>query len=292
MPMPVARIATVATLIALAVAACAKKSGDGQGASPSAAPVAVSASTAAPGLDRKLNAPVETHRKVIHTGRVELIVDTFDTARAQLEAVVAAAGGYIDAADINHGELVHMARLVVRVPAEGYSDVIAKLAGIGQIASESTSAVDVTDQYVDVAARLTSSQALERRLLELASERTTATVDQVLAVERELARVRGEIESYQGHMRQWDDQIAMSTLTLMIVPKYEVRVAASFGDRSSEAFHGSIDGLREAAAGFLIFAIALLPWAVVLVPGFLIGRRLWRRSRRGLPTAVVQPPIG
>jgi hypothetical protein len=100
--------------------------------------------------------------------------------------------------------------------------------------------------------------------------------------------VRGEIEGYEGHVRQWDDQIAMSTLTLTITPKREAAVAASLGDRSSDAFHGSITSLRETGAGMLVCAIALLPWALVIVPSLLIGRRLWRRFRPSLPKAKIQ----
>jgi hypothetical protein len=238
----------------------------------------------------KLQAPVETHRKVIHAGRVELIVDAFDAARTQLEALVTAAGGYIDSADISRHNGSHHATIVLRIPADGYGDLIGKLGGLGEVASESTTAADVTDQYVDVAARLASTRALEKRLLELAADRTTATVDQVIAVERELGRVRGEIEGYEGHVRQWDDQIAMSTLTLTMYPRREAPTVASLGDRSSDAFHDSIEGLRNAGAGLLLLAIAVLPWAVVLVPSFLLGRRLWRRFRPQLPKAVAQPP--
>lgn len=91
-----ARVITVATLIALAVPACAKKGG-GEAA------VAVPAEAAKPGLDATRKAPVEPHRKIVHTGRIELLVDTFDTARAQLDALIMAAGGYVDSAEISRG---------------------------------------------------------------------------------------------------------------------------------------------------------------------------------------------
>jgi uncharacterized protein DUF4349 len=282
-----ARAATIATLITASIISCAKKGGGDADVPVVTAPAA--GSGAGPKA-ASLQAPVETHRKVIHTGRVELIVETFDAARTQLEALVTAAGGYVDSADISLRHGSHYATIVLRIPADGYGELIGKLGGLGEVASESTTAADVTDQYVDVAARLASTRALENRLRELAAERTTATVEQVLAVERELGRVRGEIEGYEGHVRQWDDQIAMSTLTLTMYPRREAPSVASLGDRSSDAFHGSIEGLRNTAAGLLLFAIAVLPWAIVLVPSFLLGRRLWRRLRPQLPRAVVQPP--
>jgi hypothetical protein len=283
-----ARVLTLATLIAASAASCAKR---GDGDAPAATATAGSAAAKPSGPDtQSLQAPVETHRKVIHTGRVELIVVEFDAARTQLDSLVSAAGGYVDSADIRRRDDSHFATIVLRIPADGYGDLIGKLGDIGQVASESTTAADVTDQYVDVAARLASTQTLEKRLLELATDRTTGTVDQVLAIERELGRVRGEIETYEGHIRQWDDRIAMSTLTVTMYPGRDGPVVASLRDRSSEAFHGSLDGLRSTGAGLLIFAIAVLPWAVILVPSFFIGRRLWRRSHPRLPKAAVQPP--
>ena len=287
MRMRPARALTLATLlIAVSAASCARH---GDRSAPAATTTSVDAGPPAPPA-RALKPPVEIHRKVIHTGRVELIVEAFDPARAQLDSLVTAAGGYVDSADILRRDGSHHATIVLRIPADSYGDLIGKLGSIGLVVGEATTAADVTDQYVDVAARLASARTLEKRLLELVADRATATtVDQILAVERELGRVRGEIEGYEGHIRQWDDQIAMSVLTVTMYPRREAPVVASLRDRSSAAFSGSIDGLRVTAADLIILVIAVFPWAALLVPSFLIGRRLWRRSRRQLPKAVIQP---
>lgn len=232
-------------------------------------------------------------RKVIRTGRIDLVVGKYDEARAKLDALLAGAGGYVDSTQVNHYQgSVSSATLVLRLPSATFGSVLPKLRELGEITSESTAAADVTAQYVDVDARLTSAKALEKRLLELATERGGG-VEAVLAVERELARVRAEIEGYEGNLRQWNDQIAMSTLTMSMSTKAPAIAAApspSLGDRISAGFGASVEALRDFGSWFAISAIAFLPWLILVIPALLLVRRGYRRLTARIPTAVAQPP--
>jgi uncharacterized protein DUF4349 len=289
--------AAAAAALALAAGGCSRKGGDHAAA---AAPPAVSTTDGAKTAgdakaDKPADRPLRDTRKVIRTGKLDLVVDDYDATHAKLEALLNAAGGYIDSTQVAHREgAVGAATIVVRIPSEQFATIIPKLRTLGEIESESTAAEDITDQYVDLSARLASAKTLEKRLLELASERT-GNVENLLAVERELARVRGEIEGYEGRIRQWDGQIAMSTLTLGLTTRAPVIAAKptpspGLGERISSAFGASVDALRAFASGVAISAIALVPWLVLLIPGALVGRRLYRRHRRALPRAVAQPP--
>ena len=100
------------------------------------------------------------------------------------------------------------------------------------------------------------------------------------------------IESYEGTMRQWNDQIAMSTLTLNITTKAPALVAAAevgLGTRTRSAFSDSVAALETFGEWLLVTATTLLPWMILLVPGFLLGRRAYRRYARRLPAAVAAP---
>jgi predicted small lipoprotein YifL len=233
----------------------------------------------------------EDARKVIRTGHVDLVVTSYDDARAKLEALVKAAGGYVDATNVTRRtDQISDAQITIRLPKDAFGSMLPKLREIGEVVSESTNASDITDQYVDISARLASARTLEKRLLELASEKT-GNIDQVLSVERELARVRGEIEGYEGHLRQWNDQIEMSTLSLSLQTKRpEIAAApahqATLGERTSGAWADSISALRELGSSIVIGSIAILPWLVLAIPGAVFGRKLWRRRRR-LPAARV-----
>lgn len=235
--------------------------------------------------------PADDNRKIIRTGRIDLVVATYDQARAKIDALVEQVGGYVDSTQVNRRQnAISDATIVVRIPSTAFGSMLPKLREIGEIVSESTNASDITDQYVDIAARLASAQALEKRLLELATDKH-GNIEQVLAVERELSRVRTEIESYEGKMRQWNDQIAMSTLTLALSTKRpEIAVVdPGLGTRIRQSFHDSIDALRAFGGWFAVTLIAIAPWLVLIIPGFVFGRRLARRYIK-LPAAIARTP--
>jgi len=287
-------LAAVAAAVVVVLAACATKRSESQrgGTTEKDQP----ATQARAGDGKEDNKPTDgakaAHRdtrKVIRTGRVDLVVAAYDKARDKLDALVAAAGGYVDSTQIARGQgATSSATIVLRVPAANFGTFIPKLRELGDVRAESTTGQDITDEYVDVAARLASERTLEKRLLELATART-GTIDQVLAVERELANVRGQIESYETRIKQWDDHVATSTLTVELTtkaPELAAAAAPSLSERTSDALHASVAALRDFAAWLVISCIALLPWLVLIVPALLLGRRLVRRAR--LPRAIAK----
>lgn len=307
----IARLA--ALLAALTAASCAKRDRSPPSAAdvatPTArAPAAAAGSAAAAGAPGPASGSPDAsstpslsaaqhadHRKVIRTGRIELVVTSYDAARGKLDALIQDAGGYIDSTRVGrYRGAVSTATLIVRIPSGAFAGLLPRLAQLGEVTSETTDAADITDQYVDAEARLASAQQLEKRLLELATARG-GTIDQVLAVERELARVRGEIESYQGHLKQWSDQVALSTLTIELSTRSTELADApppSIGSQSSSALHASLTAMRDFAAWLAITLIALLPWLVVATPVYLVVRWIVRRTRRRLPPAIARPPAG
>ena len=295
------RLATYALFTTLTFAACSKKKDEAADDARPAAPALYKGEVAKTDEKKSDDAPqsgehiADPNRKVIRTGRIDLVVGTYDDARTKLDQLLKAAGGYVDSTQVQHSAgAVSSATLVLRIPQDMFAQLLPKLKELGEIASESTAAEDITDQYVDISARLASSKTLEKRLLELAADKTSG-VEALLAVERELARVRGEIESYEGRMRQWNDQIAMSTLTLSMSTKMPELAAApepTLGHRIKNGFHESVSALRDFGGWVAVTGIQLLPWMFLIVPGFVFGRRFYRKHKR-LPTAVVHnPPQG
>ncbi|MBA3452516.1 MAG: DUF4349 domain-containing protein, partial [Deltaproteobacteria bacterium] len=213
------RLVTSLAFAALAVGACSKKSdSDYRSAStPVSQPQAgekANLGSDEPGRfsfatnDTTKGKPSDS-RKVIRTGAIQLVVGDYASARTKLDALLAATGGYVDSTQVSHSQgSVSNATIVLRLPSETFGSILPKLRELGEITGETTNAADITAQYVDISARLASSKALEKRLIELAAARDGG-IEAVLAVERELARVRGEIVSYEGTMRQWNDQIAI-----------------------------------------------------------------------------------
>ena len=229
-------------------------------------------------------------RKIIRTGTVELQVADYEPARAALEAMVKAAGGFVDSTQVHHYEGASTrATLVLRIPGDGYGPLVHRLGEIGVVVSEATDASDITEQYVDLAARLGNAKRLEQRMLELAATRTGRLSD-VLEVERELGRIRAEVEQMEGHLRLWDHQVSLSTLTVTLTTKVPALAAVpepGVGTRVSGGFGQSLATLEEAATSALVFAIAALPWLLIGAPFALLLRRWLRRVRPvALPRAA------
>src|SRR5205807_5412253 len=103
----------------------------------------------------------------------------------------------------------------VKIPAPRYDEAVSSLSTIGKVETVNSQAEEVGEEYVDVTARVTNARRLEERLLTLLSNRT-GKLDEVLRVERELARVREEIERYEGRLRYLSARVAMSTLTITV----------------------------------------------------------------------------
>jgi hypothetical protein len=236
--------------------------------------------------------PQAQDRKIIRTGSISVVVDTYDAARETVEALVKGAGGYVDSTRVSHSEgRVSSASIVLRIPASSFGDLMPKLRALGEVTDESTDSADITAEYVDQTARLEAARALEKRLLELAANRT-GTVADVLEVERELARVRGEIEHYEGMIRMWDDQVSMSTLTISLAtkaPEIAAPKPPGFEKDASSALDRSVAALENAGKGLLLALISILPWLPLIIPSFLLGRRYVRRLRAALPVAVAHP---
>ncbi|MCE9576628.1 MAG: DUF4349 domain-containing protein [Deltaproteobacteria bacterium] len=305
--------------IALTIAGCNSRSiADGAGSaapadyeargasmgSGSAAATGVAAAPAPPSAANPGGAvPVRPtdSRKLIRTGDLAILVDGVDGARARLEALAASVGGFVDRAEVEHaGGTASSATIVIRVPSDRFDEAMRRTRDLGAVTRDDSQAEDITDAFTDLSARLANSRHLEQRLLKLVDERTGGVSD-LLEVERELARVRGEIEAAEGRLRLWSDQVALSRITISLQAKTTAPVVVappadpSWWARVTGALDSSVDALASAGTAVAMAFAASLPWLPFAALGLLLLRFLAIRALRRLravPTAVVAPPQG
>ena len=228
---------------------------------------------------------ITAHRKLIRTGDLRVVVDEYEPLQSALTARLTELGGFVADSDLNHhAGRVSYATLVLRVPAERFDELLSWTEGQVEVQSLNVDTADVTERWVDTQARIDNNKRTERRLLGLL-ETDAAKLEDVLAVERELSRVRGEIESAEGQMRVLSDQVGLATLTLQVSVRahYDPTVAVAYHAKIGAAFSGSIEAMVDVAQGLGIIAVALLPWLLVLGLfgwiAFRLARSMWRRSR-------------
>jgi len=219
----------------------------------------------------------ETPSMIIRSGTASLRIDSLEPALAGVRVLASRVGGYVANTSVQAGPAQYrQATLEVRVPAARFDDLVAGLDPLGKIESVNVTAEDVGEEYVDVSARVSNSKRLENRLIDLLATRTGRLQD-VLSVERELARVREEIERYEGRLRYLRTRAATSSLSITVHEPVPV-VGHPGSNVLVRAFERAWRNFVELLAGFIASLGVLVP--LVLAGGTLVwGIRRWRRPK-------------
>lgn len=214
---------------------------------------------------------------IIRSGTASIQVDTLEAAISRVRALAVRVGGYLANSDIQAVEGgIRSATIEIKVPAERFDELVTGLDPLGRLEHVNVSAQDVGEEFTDVTARVANGRRLEQRLIELIASRTGKLSD-VLEIERELARVREEIERMEGRLRYLEAHAAVSSLSLRIHEP-----APLVGDEGSiavlaEAFRQAWRNSVAFAASAIAAMGVLLPVALLAILGLLGVRRAWRR---------------
>jgi hypothetical protein len=221
---------------------------------------------------------------IIRTAGIAIIAKDFGQVRTRVEQIVAKHRGYIgslQASGATGGGRTLQASL--RIPSDQLDGALAEIKTLGRVQSESQNGQEVTAQFVDLQARLSNSRNTEQRLIDLLRERTGKLSD-VLAVENELARVRGEIEQMEAERKSLLNQVSFSTLNATITEDYQAQLQVVPPSTSTRLINAAVEGYRSMVDGILSIALFLLSaapslilWAGIL---FFPARFAWKRFRR------------
>jgi hypothetical protein len=222
-------------------------------------------------------------RKLVRTAELHLEVASYANARAKMDAELARLGGYVAQARVEHADgAVAAARLELRVPAPELERFMSDSASLGRVLYEDVQSREISDEYYDAEARLANARRLEQRLLEFADNKA-ADVKGLLEVERELGRVREDIETLQGRLKGYAERVALSSLSLQLTSRERVSIGdpPGLGSDLKHALVESSRGVLQTARSTLLVAAALLPWLPLIGLLAYLGRRVARRARRG-----------
>jgi anti-sigma factor RsiW len=221
---------------------------------------------------------------IARTVSLSIVVKDFATARVSLDSILARHRGY--AAQLTAATAEHAPRSLqasLRIPAPELASVLAELKSLGRVGNESQSGEEVTQQHTDLVARLQNSRETEERLRAILQQRT-GKIEDVLQVEEEIARVRGEIESMEAEQQALEHRVDFATIDLQLTEEYKAELnspSASVSNRIHNAFVAGLRNAAETILGIVLFfeesGPVLLIWLAILgVPVSL----LWRRYRR------------
>lgn len=226
-------------------------------------------------------------RYVIRSGSLKLTVQNTVEIVKEIERITLSLGGIVSESYVyEFREGQYAANLTLRIPADLFSPAMQQLQGLGKAADVYTGDDDVTMGYLEMEARIRNLRAQEERLLEILE--LANTVDEVLQVERELNRVRGDIEVMTSHFNYLRDQVAFSTIAVRVQEEAIATQAISpapfenLGSRMKEALVRSVNAIAASFAGLLIRITSLLPVLAILIPpAALVWYFMSRRRKRG-----------
>jgi hypothetical protein len=257
-----------------------------------------------------LTDPDQREREIITTASATVVVDDVAVTARLVGNSAVAHGGYVEGMSVGTDGIPtdpqsgvaedsvsypypypypsDAAWITVRVPSDELPAVVDELAGIGEVTASAINRQDVTEQTVDLRARIEAAQASVDRLLDLMSE-ATSTAD-LLAAEAALSERQALLESYQQQLEMLEGQVAMSSLTVTLTPVVESVEAdpAGFADGLLAGWNGLVATLN----GIVIALGFLLPWlAVAAVVGLVVWAIVrWVRRRRERRRADASPP--
>jgi hypothetical protein len=220
---------------------------------------------------------------IIRLAELRLITPGFDGLHNHVEQLVAARQGYIAHLQVNSPGMARSLSGSLRVPAPQLDAFVADLKRLGHVESESQHGEDVTQQYVDLEARLSNLRTTEQRLNEILRQRTGRLSD-VLAVEEQVDRVRGEIESMEASRKRLSNQISYAAVQLTVNEEYRTPLSGDHISSLTRLRNAAVQGYRRVVDGslaLLLFLLssgpALLVLAAIL---FFPARAFWRVYRR------------
>lgn len=239
-------------------------------------------------LDKTGETAEAADRKIIRNAEITIEVPSTTDAQHQVTSIAETHGGFIVTSEAKQRESNDPAqrtldiKLVVRVPSNQFGrafDEIKKLAG--NTPSENVTSQDVTEDFIDLEARIKTQKALEVQFLEIM--RQANKIADALEVQRQIAEVRTDIEKLEGRKRFLENRSSLSTINVNIQTPKPVITVTETGFRQSlrEAVSDSITLTSDLVLFFARFLIMMVPVGLfVLLPSALMIRYLWRRAKR------------
>jgi hypothetical protein len=216
-------------------------------------------------------------RMIVRTGDMSLVVEEVTQACEDIAQLAVFLGGYMVSSQISGEEEEMRGWISFRVPDEKFDQALAELRDLAiRVKSESTSSQDVTEEYIDLEARLKNAEATEQQYLAILEKATD--VEDILSVYNYLSQVRQEIEQIKGQMQYLERTTSTSLISVSLEPEVTAKPLVHVG-------WSALEVLKSAARGIVVLGqwlgtIAI--WLLIFIPvwGTIVGIILWRRHKK------------
>ena len=216
------------------------------------------------------------NRMIIRTASINMEADDPEKVINEIMLITNSLGGYVESMEI-HSDGRVSANIVVRIPKKSFFEALTRIKELGKVLREEVSGKDVTEQYIDLEARLRNLKAEEDWLLTAMDK--AKNIQELMTVERELWRIRGEIERIQGQLKYLERRVEYSTIMVYVTQPGKPRPGPSPYPSFdiTPALAAAITAIYYIVYGLIFLVIAGTPVAVLVYAGYRVYRRLTAR---------------
>lgn len=225
-------------------------------------------------------------RKILRDANLTLEVGAPADAQRKISSIAESLGGFVVTSEskqrqVGDGKQELEVNLVIRVPASQFGSALDQIRSAGsRVIEEKITGQDVTEEFIDLEARIKTQKALELQFLEIMKQ--AHKVEDALEVQRQIADVRTEIEKLEGRKRFLENRASLSTITVSLQSPTAIAVnTTGFGRDIRQAVADSVDVARAIVLFLIRFVIVMIPvFLLLFLPGWFIARYIFRRARK------------
>ena len=218
-------------------------------------------------------------RLIVRNVSVSMLVDDISATLDSISALAGGVGGFVVSTQLSGEEESRLGSVSIRVPADQLDDVLNQIRDMAvRVLTEFSSSQDLTEEYVDLDARVRNLESAGQQFLDILE--SAETVEDTLKVQRELTTVRGQLAQLKGRMQYLERTSATSLISVELRPASSPQQLVEPGWRPLETAKDAVRGLSSFGQGFADFAIRAGIFAPVWLPVLVAGWWLLRRDQR------------
>ena len=227
-------------------------------------------------LTEKLSSPGQQEQKVIKTARLVFQSNELAATHDKILGLANQYKGFIQSDNSGKSYNRLYTNMVIRVPSENFQSFINGVSeGVSYFDQNEITRQDVSEEFVDLEARLKAKRELEKRYLELLKQ--AKNVKEMLEIERELSKIREEIEAKQGRLQFLQNRVSMSTVNIdFYTLTAETGVTQSYGQKMINSLKGGWDGISM----FFLGILYIWPLFVLILIAIFVIRKLLKRNKK------------
>jgi hypothetical protein len=239
-----------------------------------------------------------TDRKIIRNAELSLQTQDPISGQQKIESIAESLGGFVVDTDVKHSNSINQAppdttvTVSIRVPSMKFAQALDAIRAVGnKVLDEKETGQDITEEYIDLEARIRTQKALEAQFLEIMKR--AIKVSDALEVQSQISEVRTEIERLEGRRRYLENKSALSTIKVVLqtAPPIITATQTGFSDSLKQAAGDAVDIAAAIVNGAIRLVGVMIPVTLMIVlPGALLFRFFWRRlAINKTPPPVAQP---